>query len=63
MIPKLTSLYFLMAVGHHWHVCKLMVHFLQEKYFFGRSMFVSIDHVILDFPIISVVSYTCAITL
>ena len=31
--------------------------------FLGLSISVSIDHVILDFPMILVVSYTCAITL
>ena len=31
--------------------------------FLGCSISVSIDHIILDFPMILVVSYTCAITL
>ena len=53
----------LMAVGHSWYVCKLRSIFYTISTFLGWSMFVSIDHVILDFPTILVASYTCAITL
>ena len=42
---------------------KLRSIFYMKITFLGWSISVSIDHVILDFPMILVVSYTCAITL
>ena len=53
----------LVAVGHPWHVCKLRSIFYTKSTFLRWSIFGSIDHVILDFPMILVVPYTCAITL
>ena len=41
---------------------KLRSIFYMKITFLGWSISVSIDHVILDFPMICVISYTCAIT-
>ena len=40
----------------------MIIIFYMKSSFLGWSIFVSIDHVILEFPMILVVSYTCAIT-
>ena len=53
----------LMAIGHPWHACKLSSNLYMKNSFLGSSIFGSIDHIILDFPMIVVVSYTCVITL
>ena len=53
----------LMAIGHPWQACKLRSIFYMKSSFLGSSIFGFIDHIILDFPMILVVSYTCVITL
>ena len=52
-----------MAIGHPWHACKLRSIFFVKISFLGSSIFGSMDHIILDFPMILVESYTCVITL
>ena len=53
----------LIAIGHPWHACKLRSIFSMKISFLGSSIFGSIHQIILDFPMIFVVSYTCVITL
>ena len=55
--------YMLMAVGHPWHACKLRSNLYMKNSFLRSSICGSIDHIIRDFPMILVVSYTCLITL
>ena len=56
MVPK--------PKNFHFPPCLNLGSFFYMKItFLGWSISVSIDHVILDFPMILVVSYTCAITL
>ena len=42
----------LMTIGHLWHACKLRSIFYMKSKFLGWSIFGSIDHIILDFPMI-----------
>ena len=59
----LFSTLLLMTIGHPWHAFKHRSIFYMKNIFLRSSIFGSIDHIILDFPMILVVSYTCVITL